>query len=178
VRHTLLLPALAAVVLAAGCGGSSQPETTTDWANGLCTAITTWKSSITSAADSLKGGDISKASLQSAYDDVRSATSTFEDDIKGLGKPDTQAGEQAKDLLGSLAQEVDDGVQTIKDAVDSASSVTGILKAVSVASATLGIMASQVSLTFRQLRNLDAAGELESAFKDADSCASLTASAS
>ena len=61
----------------------------------------------------------------------------------------------------------------IEDAVDGASGVSGILDAVSVVSSTLVKMGSKVSSTITSFQDLDAKGELESAFKQADSCTEL-----
>jgi len=173
----LLVPALAIALLAAGCGGdsSSSNETMspTDWANGVCGAITTWTSSLTSATDSLKGGNISKESLQSATDDVESSTKTFTEDLKDLGKPDTETGQQAKDLLDGLDDDLNADVEEIQTTVDSVSGVSDVLSAVSDVSGTLGKMGQQVSSTFSQLDQLDTSKELEQAFQDAGSCDQL-----
>jgi uncharacterized protein YoxC len=176
----LLVSALATALLAAGCGGDGgnggDTSSPTEWADGLCSAITTWTSSLTSSAQSLQGGNLSKDSLQSATDDVKDSTKTFVDDVKGLGKPDTEDGEKAKDEVDGLADDLDDGVQKIESAVDDASDANGVLNAVSVASSTLQTMGRQVSDTFKQLEQLDPAGELEQGFKNADSCDELQSS--
>ncbi len=117
--------ALLAAFLASGCGGDDDENSATAWADDVCSAITTWKDSITSTADSLKGGNLSEDSLRSAADDVESATSDFVDDVRGLGKPDTDAGEQAKESLDQLADEADQNLSAIKSAVDDASGVSG-----------------------------------------------------
>jgi ABC-type transporter Mla subunit MlaD len=178
-RHLLLLPLLSVAFVAAGCGGSSSSSDTTsasDWADSVCSAITTWTASLQSAAESLKGGNISKDSVNSAADDVKSATDTFVDDLKGLGKPDTEAGAQAKDEIDSLSDELKADSQKIEDAVDSASGASGTLSAVSVVSSTLVTMGNQLSSAFSELEKLDPKGELEDAFKQADSCKSITQS--
>ena len=58
--------------------------TTADWADGVCTDINTWKSSTTTAAESLKGGNIPEESLKGAADDVTSATDTLESALDQL----------------------------------------------------------------------------------------------
>ena len=78
-----------------------------EWADGLCSAITTWTSSITSIVNTLKGGNLSQDSLTSAVDDAKSATDTFTSDLEDLGKPDTDAGQQAKDSVDQLSTEID-----------------------------------------------------------------------
>ena len=168
---------LVVVVLAAGCGSNdSQPSSTADWADGVCTAITTWTDSIKSAADPIKSGDISKDSLQTAADDVKSATDTLESDLKDLGKPDTEAGQKAKDSLDQLSSDLSTNTDTIKSAVEDASGVSGIAAAVTTVGATLSTMQTQLKSAYTSLTQLDAKGELETAFQQASSCQQLTSS--
>ena len=173
----LLVPVLAALaLLAAGCGGDGnggdETLSTTEWANGLCGSITTWTESLRSAAEPLTGGNISKEALQEAADDVESSTQEFTDDLKELGKPDTETGQEAKDLLDGLDEELDDDLQQIQTTVENASA-SNILTTVSTVSSALGEMAQQISATFEQLAELDASNELEQAFEEADSCAEI-----
>ena len=61
-----LVPVALAVLLVAGCGGgssssSSSSPSTKDWADNLCSAISTWSTSVQTAGQSLKGGNLSKA---------------------------------------------------------------------------------------------------------------------
>ena len=131
-RAAAVVTLAAAALLAAGCGGSSESDTssgtspTTEWADGLCTAISDWTSSISSIGDTIKGGDLSKDSLTSAVDDAKSATETFTSDLDGLGKPDTDAGQEAKDSIDQLSSELKDEVATIQDELDGASGITGL----------------------------------------------------
>jgi hypothetical protein len=180
-RVKRLLPAallLIVAVVAAGCGSSesSEPETAADWANGVCTAVTTWTDSVKSAADPLTGGDISKDSLQSAAEDVKSATATLESDLKDLGKPDTESGQEAKDAIDQLSSELMTGTDSIKDAVDGVSSISGIVGAVATIGTTLATMQSQVTSTYTTLKGLDAKGELQDAFEQASACQQLSSS--
>jgi len=164
-------------LLAAGCG-SDEPEAsgTTDWAAGVCTAITTWTDSIKSAADPIKSGDISEDSLKSAADDVTSATDTLESDLKDLGKPDTEAGQQAKDSLDQLSSDLSTDADTIKSAVEDVSGVSGIAAAVTTVATTLTTMQTQITSAYTSLTQLDAADELKTAFREAGSCQELKSS--
>src|SRR6478735_1935022 len=71
--------------LAAGCGSdkSSESNSTTDWANSLCSAVTTYRQSVTDAADSLKS-NVSQAGFKDATNQVQKATDTFVDTVKSL----------------------------------------------------------------------------------------------
>ena len=171
-----LVIGLLAVSCAAGCGGDdggSGGSSTTEWADGVCSAITTWSESITSTADSLREGNLTADELTNAVDDFESATSDFVDDLTGLEAPDTESGEQAKESLDELSANVEQNASTMKSAVDDASSASEVLEAISTVSATLSTMGQQLSATFTELEQLDAGGELERAFRDADSCDEL-----
>jgi len=179
-KRLLLIAAVAAcALLAAGCSGddSSSDDTTptTEWANGLCTSITTWKTEITTIVNSLRGGNLSKDSLAAAADDADVATRNFTSSLKSLGRPDTEAGQQAQDSVNELTTQIDDDMQKIQDTVSNASGVAGVLAAVPTITTTIQTAGNQVADTISGFQELDAKGELESAFKDADDCKTLTA---
>lgn len=173
------LPLIAVVaLLAAGCGKSKKPETAADWASSFCTSVNTWKSSLNSAIAPLKSGNVTKDSVQSAFNDFKSATDTFTKDIKSLGKPPTQAGDQAKSDLDQLSSQIDSQVKTIQDAVKNVTSISSALTIVPTVTTALTAMRTDVQTTYGQLKQLDAKGELTTAFQNAQSCQTLTASAS
>jgi methyl-accepting chemotaxis protein len=136
--------------------------------------VTTWKDSLTSAASSLQGGGISADALKSAAGDVEDATETLADDLKGLGRPDTEAGQQAQKTIETLADQLSDGADTIEDAVDDVSGLQGVVAAVSTVTKTLTTMGTQVASAFSELEGLEGGQELKDAFSEADSCSSLT----
>jgi methyl-accepting chemotaxis protein len=169
----LLVTALATVALAAGCGGDGNGDDSTspaEWADSLCTATTDWTDSLQSTTDSLRSGNLTEDALRSAADDVKSSTQTFADDVKGLGRPDTESGQQAEDLVDGLGDDLDEGAQKIEDTIEGVSDASGVLNAVSVVSGTIQTMSQQVSSTLQQLRQLDPAGDLAQGFQEADSC--------
>lgn len=162
-----------AVVLASGCGSDSSDSAATTWAGGVCTAVTTWTDSVTSITNSLKSGSVSADSLKSAATDFGDATRTLADDLKGLGRPDTEAGQQAQQTIDTLAGQLSEGADTIKQAVEGASGASGTLKAVSAASAAFATMGEQVSSAVTDLQGLEGGKELADAFAKADSCSSF-----
>jgi hypothetical protein len=170
-HRVFLTVVLAGAVLAAtACGSSSksaQPSTTTDWAGGVCTAVTTYQASLTDAAKSVTSNP-SKAGLQDAADAAKSATDTFVSDLKGLGKPDTTAGQQAKDTVDTLSSNLKTDMSTIQDAAGA-----GGLQAISGITAGLATAQTQITSAVTTLKGLDAKGELSDAFAQAPSCASL-----
>ena len=94
----------------------TSASATETWASGVCSSITTWQAAIKSAAGSVKS-DPTKNGLQTAAGDAKSATETLASDLKGLGKPDTPAGQQAQDSLDQLSTSLQQDVTTIENAV-------------------------------------------------------------
>ena len=170
-----LVPVVVALALASGCGGSSDTSSASDWANNFCSALATWSSSVRSTANSLKANP-SKDSLKSAAGDLESASNTLVSDLKDLGKPDTKAGQDAKDAIDQLSSEVEDDVQEMKSAVDKASGVQGVVTAASSVSATLSKMGTQINSALSKLDSADPGGELKQAFRDSSACKNLTSS--
>jgi hypothetical protein len=164
--------------LAAGCGGSDDgggdTSATSEWTGDLCSAITTWTQSLTDSVDSLGAGSVTRDSLQGVVDDATGATETFMDELEGLGRPDTEAGEQAQETVSQLRDDLGEQVQTIEDALDGGSGASGVLTAVSTVSGALAEMGRQLTAAFGDLQQLDAEGELEAAFREAPSCDDLT----
>jgi ubiquinone biosynthesis protein Coq4 len=174
VTRIVLVALVAAVaVVATGCGKSSKPLSASDWASSFCSDVTTWRDSVTSAASPLKNGNITKDTVQTAFNDFKSATDTFVSDVKKLGKPATQDGGQAKQAVDQLSTQIDDGVNTIKSAVSGVSDVSSALAAASTVSGTLTSMRTDVKTTYSNLQQIDASGELTSAFADSASCKAL-----
>jgi hypothetical protein len=161
---------------AAGCGGKKQP-TAEDWANGVCSAVSTWTTSLKSIGSSLTSDPTSNG-LRSAKDDLNGANDKFVGDLRGLEKPNTKSGDQAKAITDKLADQIDQDKQAISDAVGKASGVQGVLNAAKAIQTTMTTMGTQFQSAFTSLQQLDVSGELESAFKNADSCKKLAQSSS
>ena len=171
---------VALAMFAAGCGSKSSNSDSTsaaDWADSLCSSISTWSTSVQTATSSLKG-NATEDSLKSASADVKKATDEFVSNLKDLGAPDTESGKKAKETLDTLGDELNADLQTIDKAVKDVSGTTATLQAVSTVSSTLATVSNQVTKAFASLQQLDTKGELEDAFRNADSCKSLSKSGS
>jgi uncharacterized protein YoxC len=181
----LLLATASLVFFAAGCGSSGGGSTTTTtsasatatWASGVCSSITTWQAAITSAAASVASNP-TKDGLQTAAADAKSATETLSSDLKGLGKPGTEAGQQAADSLDQLSTDLEQGAATIGSTVDGVSSVSDALGAAPTVASTLETMQTQIKTTIEDIQGLDAKGELKNAFASSTACDSLTSGTS
>ena len=171
-----LAPAAALVaalaLVAAGCGGDSEPEVSasTQWAGDLCTAVATWKSSISTIASTLAGNP-TKDGLESAASDAQDSTETLIDTVKGLGSPGTESGDQAKSTVESLADSLQSDVDTIQTAVEDVSGVQGLLTAVSTVSGAVANMTSELSSSLTELQSVENVdNELKQSFSEAESC--------
>jgi hypothetical protein len=181
IRMTALLTvsAVALAALAAACGGgggdttTAQAESANSWAEGVCSAMVTWESSLSKAAQPVSGGNLTKDSLSQVTGDMKSATDTFVSDIKSLAPPNTSSGQQAKDAMDSLANSLSSDVDTIKKAADNVNSAADLPAALSTISSTATTMGNQAKTTFDDIQKLDVKGELNSAFKSSSSCKQL-----
>jgi len=172
-RAFAVLLVASAALIAAGCGKNDQP-TTQEWTSDLCSAITTWQSSITSIVTSLQSSGLTKDSLTSAFDDAKSATDDLTSSLKGLGKPDSEAGQQAQEAVDQLSSDIETDIQTIQDAVDNASGISGYLNAAQVTKDTITTAGTQVSSTITTLQGIGAQEEFKTAFSDSSDCQKLT----
>jgi hypothetical protein len=174
-RLLLVAPAVA-VALAAGCGGDDDTSATTAWAGDVCSAISTWTESMRDVSESVRAGGLSEDALSDAVEDAKSTTDAFVDDLRELGAPETDAGEEAQAALDELADDLDQATDTIDGALADVSGAGDVLSAISVVTGALASMGEQVAAAFRELEQLDAAGELEDAFREADSCDEIAGS--
>jgi uncharacterized protein YoxC len=176
-RVASMVAVAAALVIAAGCGGGDDTSATEQWASSACSAVNTWMSSIESIGDSLKE-DPTKEGIDKAYDDLTSSTQTLVDDLKGLGRPETEAGQEAEDAINALADDLDQSLEEMQTAIDDAAGASGVLSAISVVSGNLATMGDDVSSTVDTLEQLEGGEELKDAFDKAESCADLRSSGS
>lgn len=167
VRIAALVASVTLMVTACGSDKSSSDSSATDWANGVCSAVTTYRQSVTNAVSSLKG-NVSRDGVETATKQIQTATDTFEADVKSLGKPKTNAGDQAKTTLDTLSSQLNSDLETVKSADGQ-----GVLQGLSTATAALATAQTQVTTAFDQLKSLDAKGELGDAFNSASACSSL-----
>ena len=169
----VLSAALAALTLAvAGCGGSdSEEDPTVAWASDFCTTITNWTDELQTVTSQFSDtSNLSEDGLQSAADDVRSATSDLVDDLRALGAPDTQSGEEVRSALDSLSTTVESEADAIEETVQGVSGITEIPSALTAVTASLSAMSSAVASTLQTIDNADADNELQNAFEDSPEC--------
>jgi hypothetical protein len=180
-RHGALLACAAltlAVVSACGDDDKDQPSSTEAWAGKVCAAGSNWLDAVTDAQASLTDtSNLSVDSLRGAFDDVAGATETLVTDLGKVGKPDTDAGDQARAQVSTLSDQLEEQRTVISNAADQAGSVQGLLAQVSTVTQAIGTMFSDIGTTIDNLRGLEGSDELQKAFQDASACQELRASA-
>ena len=160
--------ALVAVPALAGCGNDEE-SASEQWAGDVCSELGTWVTGVEEAVRSLTENPLSldEAAVQAATEDVRAATDDLVDELAALERPETEAGEQARDELDDLATQLEQQFDDIEEEAES-----GSLSLVTVTSA-LAVASAAVKSSFESLQSLDGGDELRDGFEDAGSCDSL-----
>jgi len=172
-RGAVAAAVIGAALAAQGCGSSDEPASATEWADGVCSAITDWRDSVEPALEKVTSGDLSQDALEDAGDEIEDANDQLPEDLKDLDRPETATGEKAEDEIQQLSDEIEGGRDEIETAVDDATDVGSTLEAVAVVSRTLSQLLTNVGTTIEDISQLDPGGEMEKAFSEADACSSL-----
>ncbi len=160
---------------------NSGPVSTTTWAESVCTSLSTWRSSISSLAD-VSGGTLTPESLGDKLDQAETATAQLITELRDLGPPDLEAGEELKQELDSATSELESSFETLKqgaqDAAD-AESPAEFIKALAALAPQFQALLDTISTSVDDLQNAnvaeDAKAELQQAFSGAASCQQLRA---
>jgi phage-related protein len=161
--------AVAAVLVAASCGsGGSEQSATVKWADGICSAVVDYENALKDAAAPLRS-TLSRESLDQAAKNVKEASQDFADSIQSVGKPDTQSGKQAQQILHDLSSSLKEDANAIQDAGGGSAR-----SAIAVVGTTLVTAQSQISAAIDKLQQLDVESELKDAFSQASACDDLS----
>lgn len=120
-----ILVLLAAVGLAAGCGGGSDtPEGVppADWAQSVCGALTDWQTSLQEQSQGLtsdvleaKDPQAAKQQISDFLDQVIAETETMIGAVDSAGRPAVEEG-------GAIAEDFNDGLERMRSAFENAAS--------------------------------------------------------
>lgn len=170
--------AVAALIMRLTADDESSP-TTTEWAGSVCTSLATWKTSIESLAD-VSSGTLNAETLELKIDDAQAATQTLVTELKDLGSPDLDSGDELQQQLSSVADEIQADVDMLKQGAEQASeagSTQEFLSELAALAPQFQALLEQVSTAIAELQDAnvaeDAKAELQAAFADAESCQQL-----
>jgi methyl-accepting chemotaxis protein len=176
-RHALVALALvvaAFALVAAGCGDDDEETSATAaWAEDFCTKVTQWQDEIEQIGDDLLDSPSAEA-FEDASQEASDTTDAFIEDIRELGGPETESGQQVEDSVNELADVVEEEKAKIEEAADDAEGATGALGAVSEIGTSISAMATALQSTLQAIEDGDASGELETAIEDTPACDELT----
>lgn len=164
----------ALVLVAAGCGGDDEETSSAAaWAEDFCTSVTEWQDEIERIGDELLESPSTEA-LEDASQEASDVTDAFIEEVRELGGPETESGEEVEDSVEELADIVDEEKAEIEAAVEDAEGLTGAAGAVSEIGASISTMATALQTTLQAIEDGDASGELEAAFDETPACDELT----
>jgi methyl-accepting chemotaxis protein len=176
VRRRLALAGaiLALAGIAAGCGGDDEANSTEEWASAFCSAITDWTDELESVTSQFSDtSNLSQDGLQSAAEDVRTATEQLTDDLRDLGAPPTESGDQVEAALDELSETLEGETAEIEERADGISGITDVPDAIQDMSGSLSAMATAFSTALTAVQNADVGGELQAALEDSPECAGI-----
>lgn len=168
-------------VAVTGCGESDdgsgdEPTAAESWAADMCSTVGAWTTTMTEARSTLsEPRDLSANEIEATFSEVRTATSTLVDELGDLGAPDTDAGDEAEELVSSLSDDLQEQADVVEDATSD--EPQGMGERLTRASTVTGAVAQMISDTqtaVTDIRALDGAQELEDAISSESSCQDLT----
>ncbi len=165
---------LTAVVLLAGCGGDEESPQA-KWANEFCGAVSDWKTTLTGLATDFSSG-VSKDVVTEKLNEAQDATNKLVEDLKQIGPPETESGDEAKAEVDQFAEDAQSSITTIKDEANGLAdaSAAELLSGVSAIAREFSTLVGEASSTLSQIQELDPQGELGDAIRSDETCQSLT----
>src|SRR5262249_32415224 len=148
---------LAAIVIAVVAAklkdNGSDTMSTADWASAVCTDIGDWQTSITALATQ-SSGTPSKDEPPGKPGDAKTATDPLVSNLKDLGKPDLEAGDQLQQQLDSAGQELQSSYESLQSQAQdalSADTPAAFLQGLAKLAPQFGALLKQIQTTVNQL---------------------------
>ena len=185
-RRTWFIAALvigiAAIVIAAIAMRLSDdgPQTTQEWAGEVCTSLSDWRDSITSLADT-GGSGVTADAIRDKLGEAGDATNELVTQLRELGPPDLEAGDDLQQQLDDSAAELESRFDALRDSVEAAADAppSEFLQQLGDLASEFAALQTAISTTMSSLEGANVAeeskAELDQAFADATSCQSLQA---
>jgi hypothetical protein len=174
-----VLIGLLAIVIAAVAMRLSDdgPPTAEEWADEVCSSLSDWRESITSLAD-VGDEPLTADSLRDRLDEAESATSDLVTELRELGPPDLESGDELEAELDDATAELEASFDDLKESAQAAADAPAgeFLGELATLASAFAALQSAIGETVNTLRDSNIAEdsriELEQAFADAPSCQS------
>ena len=156
------------------------PPTTAEWAESACSSLVDWRGSITSLAD-VSGEPLTADSLRDRLDEAEAEAAELVTELRDLGAPDLEAGDELQEQLDESIAEVDSRFESLQGSAEDAADAPAseFLQALAGLASDFAALQDAIGSTVSTLENADVGeeskAELEQAFADAPSCQSLQA---
>jgi len=156
-------------------------ETTAEWADSVCTSLSDWRSSIAALAEP-DDEPLTADTLRDRLDQADDATSDLVDELRDLGPPDLEEGDEVQRALDSAAAGLAASYAYVQSAAEDAADAddqTELLEALADLADDFAALADQARGIVATLQSAslfgDSSDELEQAFAASDSCQALQA---
>jgi hypothetical protein len=163
-----------ALALAAGCGGDDAGAEA--WAGDVCSSAQEWRENLTSLLVDAQLEGLSVESVTTAIEGGVEATRRLRDQLRGLGPPDTEAGDEIERELDELADQVVGEVEAAQaeaEALPEDQSVDELIESLTSIAEGLQSVVGDVQQTFTDIQELEPGTELEEAFENSEDCRDL-----
>ncbi|HEY7105123.1 MAG TPA: hypothetical protein VH986_01835 [Acidimicrobiia bacterium] len=173
--------AVAVVALPATAAGASSSQSTSakQWANGVCSALQDFGTSVRSTLDGLKSAGSLDEAAQQAGQGIQQAADDLQTSLQDLGKPPTSGAKQAQSAIKDLSKQLSADVDDAKAALQPPPSTP---QEIASAFAEIGTIVQkgvgQTQSTLNTLQSTKSSKPLQSAFQSASSCKQLQQSSS
>jgi hypothetical protein len=176
VRRRLALAGavLALAATAVSCGGDDETDSTAAWASDFCSAITGWTDELENITSQFSdASNLSQEGLQSAAEDARGVTQDLVDELRALGAPPTESGDEIEATLDELSTTLEDETESIEERAQDVSNLTELPDAIQDISGSLAAISSAFSSALTAIQESDARGDLRTALEDTPECAGI-----
>jgi hypothetical protein len=156
-----------------------SPETTTEWANEVCTSLGDWRDEVAGLAQA-RGERLTAETLRDRLDEVESATTQLVTDLHELGPPEVVDGDEVEEALDDATAGLEGSFEELRVAAEEAAdaeSPSEFLAALADLGDDFQALVEEVPELVATLQSAslfgEASAELEQAFAAAPSCAPL-----
>lgn len=174
------IAAIVVAVIAMRLSDDNGPQTTEEWAGEVCSSLSDWRDSITSLAD-VSGEPLTPDTLRDKLGEADDATTALVSQLRDLGPPDLEAGDELEQQLDESAEELESRFDDLKESAEVAADAPAseFLQQLARLASDFAALQTAISTTVSSLQNAnvteDSKAELQQAFADAPSCQSLQA---